>query len=150
LTLDRELTSDSNSYLTRSIKANLPSFADQFTVTVPLTRIRDIAHRNDIPSQLKSEIKNRLQNKLHRCADPGDLKTCEELIQRVRPDHSLSQDFKREFEIFYKELQEFFNAQGLDTLLERAMESGDVPRDLIGKFLEEKRNPKDGGEGLLA
>jgi phosphoglucan,water dikinase len=47
---------------------------------VPMTRIRDIAHRNDIPK----DIKHRLQNKLHRCAEPSDLKTCEELINRVR------------------------------------------------------------------
>ena len=53
-------------------------------VAVPLTRIRDIAHRNDIPQDLKSDIKNRLQNKLHRSADPGDLKTCEELMNKIR------------------------------------------------------------------
>ena len=29
-----------------------------------------------------------------------------------------NQDFKREFEIFYEELKEFFNAQGLDKLLD--------------------------------
>jgi phosphoglucan,water dikinase len=49
-------------------------------VTVPMTRIRDIAHRNDIPKDMKLAIKHRLQNKLHRCAEPSDLKTCEELI----------------------------------------------------------------------
>ena len=59
-TLDKELISDENSFIIRSIKANLPSFADQFTASVPLTRIRDIAHRNDIPSWLKNEIKHRL------------------------------------------------------------------------------------------
>jgi len=86
-----------------------------------LTRIRDIAHRNDIPSQLKQEIKHRLQNKLHRCADPNDLKTCEELIARIRPDGSLSADFKREFEVFYVELKEFFNVQSVDSCLESAL-----------------------------
>jgi phosphoglucan,water dikinase len=83
-TLDKELSTQTNSFIIRSLKKNLPSFGDQFTVSVPLTRIRDIAHRNDIPQGLKSEIKNRLQNKLHRSADPGDLRTCEELINRVR------------------------------------------------------------------
>jgi len=83
-----------------------------------MTRIRDIAHRNDIPKDLKSEIKHRLQNKLHRSADPGDLKTCEELINRTRQWHGLSDGFRHEFETFYVELKEFFNAMGLDKLLE--------------------------------
>ena len=78
-------------------------------VSVPMTRIRDIAHRNDIPQDLKSEIKHTLQNKLHRCAEPSDLKTCENLIERVRAG-DYNQDFKEQFEIFYKELKEFFNA----------------------------------------
>ena len=123
------MTSESNSFILRSIKANLPSFADQFTASVPLTRIRDIAHRNDIPSSLKSEIKHRLQNKLHRCADPNDLKTCEEILNRIRPDNSLSGDFKHQFEIFYSELREFFNAVGLEKLLETALhgkQSGEI------------------------
>jgi hypothetical protein len=29
----------------------------------------------------------------------------------------INSDFKEQFEIFYKELKEFFNAQSLDTLL---------------------------------
>ncbi len=87
---------------------------------MPLTRIRDIAHRNDIPQSLKSEIKNRLQNKLHRCAEPSDLKTCEEILfNRIHPNSDLSSDFKREFEIFYEELKEFFNALGLNSILEK-------------------------------
>ena len=86
-------------------------------VTVPMTRIRDIAHRNDIPQDLKQQITHRLQNKLHRCAEPSDLKTCEELINRVR-NGDYNQDFKKQFEIFYEELKEFFNALGLDKLLD--------------------------------
>lgn len=39
----------------------LPSFTEAFTASVPLTRIRDIAHRNDIPHDLKLEIKHTLQ-----------------------------------------------------------------------------------------
>lgn len=87
-----------------------------------MTRIRDIAHRNDIPQDLKSQIKHRLQNKLHRCAEPSDLKTCEELINRVRHG-DYNHDFKSQFEIFYEELKEFFNAQGLDKLLDSIKKS---------------------------
>lgn len=43
----------------------LPSFSGEFRQAVPFTRIRDIAHRNDIPQNLKHEIKHTLQNKLH-------------------------------------------------------------------------------------
>jgi hypothetical protein len=39
----------------------LPSFADQFNTAVPLTRIRDIAHRNDMPHELKQEIKHKVR-----------------------------------------------------------------------------------------
>lgn len=52
----------------RKMASKLPSFSEAFTASVPLTRIRDIAHRNDIPHDLKQEIKHTLQNKLHRCA----------------------------------------------------------------------------------
>lgn len=39
----------------------LPSFNAEFTASTPLTRIRDIAHRNDIPHDLKQEIKHTIQ-----------------------------------------------------------------------------------------
>lgn len=117
LILPHEDSTVTNSHIIRLFKQQLPSFADQFMVTVPMTRIRDIAHRNDIPKDLKLDIKHRLQNKLHRCAEPSDLKTCEELIQRVR-NGDYNHDFKQQFEIFYEELKEFFNAQGLDKLLD--------------------------------
>ncbi len=39
----------------------LPSFNAQFTASTPLTRIRDIAHRSDIPHELKQEIKHTIQ-----------------------------------------------------------------------------------------
>ena len=132
-----------NSFIIRSIKAYLPSFADQFMQTVPLTRIRDIAHRNDIPKDLKNEIKHSLQNKLHRCADPGDLKTCERLMDRIRPDHSLSGDFKHQMEIFYGELKEFFNAVNLDKLLETAIwgkNGNEIDKNLLNHFLSLKRD----------
>jgi hypothetical protein len=37
----------------RKIHPCLPSFKAEFTASVPLTRIRDIAHRGDIPHNLK-------------------------------------------------------------------------------------------------
>jgi len=50
----------------------LPSFTEEYTASTPLTRIRDIAHRNDIPHDLKQTIKHTIQNKLHRNAGTGD------------------------------------------------------------------------------
>ena len=140
----------------RRLQSRLPSFTEQFTQSVPLTRIRDIAHRcvcgggswagwggggvasaspwhrryrrgewapspfrypptrtwcvcvwyyasrrqtpvrprcrlpaawpacrNDIPRDLKAEIKHTLQNKLHRNAGPEDLHTTEAMLARV-------------------------------------------------------------------
>lgn len=40
----------------RKIHSCLPSFKAEFTASVPLTRIRDIAHRNDIPHDLKVKL----------------------------------------------------------------------------------------------
>ncbi|KXZ48402.1 hypothetical protein GPECTOR_28g809 [Gonium pectorale] len=37
----------------RRMHGRLPSFSGEFRVSTPLTRIRDIAHRNDIPKDLK-------------------------------------------------------------------------------------------------
>ena len=37
----------------RRMHTRLPSFSGEFRVSTPLTRIRDIAHRNDIPKELK-------------------------------------------------------------------------------------------------
>lgn len=51
--------------------------------STPLTRIRDIAHRNDIPHELKQEIKHTLQNKLHRNAGPEDLVATEVMMDRL-------------------------------------------------------------------
>lgn len=41
----------------RRVHPCLPSFKSEFTASVPLTRIRDIAHRNDIPHDLKVIIR---------------------------------------------------------------------------------------------
>lgn len=56
-----------------SCSCRLPSFTKAYTASTPLTRIRDIAHRGDIPHELKQEIKHTIQNKLHRNAGPEDL-----------------------------------------------------------------------------
>ena len=45
----------------RKVHTKLPSFTEQYTQSTPLTRIRDIAHRNDIPHELKQEIKHTIQ-----------------------------------------------------------------------------------------
>lgn len=113
---------DSNSIIIRAILRNLPSFSDHYLASVPMTRIRDIAHRNDIPQDLKQEIKHNLQNKLHRSASPDDLKTCEYLIDKITKGN-YSQDFKKEFFIFYDELKEFFNALGVEKSLNRLKET---------------------------
>eukprot|EP00887_Chlorella_sp_A99_P004965 scaffold4.g4965.t1 len=67
----------------RRLQAKLPSFSDAFTQSTPLTRIRDIAHRNDIPKELKAEIKHTIQNKLHRNAGPEDLVATEAMLARI-------------------------------------------------------------------
>ena len=90
-------------------------------VQVPLTRIRDIAHRSDIPHDLKQEIKHKLQNKLHRNASPDDLIVCEYFINKIK-DTNYSDDFKNQFNIFYDELKEFFNSSGLEKVLDKFKE----------------------------
>lgn len=104
-------------YVARRVYTFLPSYASQFTVSTPLTRIRDIAHRNDIPHELKKEIKKTLQNKLHRCAGPEDLVTCQKLLERVQHG-GYSPAFVSELRIFHAELLEFFNAGTLDERLD--------------------------------
>ena len=81
----RRVASPANAYIVRKIYPWLPSADTAFTRPEPLTRIRDIAHRNDIPRAIKQEIKHELQNKLHRCAGPEDLVTSTEILKRVKP-----------------------------------------------------------------
>ena len=47
--------------MNNGISCRLPSFTAEFTASTPLTRIRDIAHRSDIPHDLKQEIKHTIQ-----------------------------------------------------------------------------------------
>ncbi|OMP05625.1 Carbohydrate binding module family 20 [Corchorus olitorius] len=49
----RKDTSPQEVLVIRKIQPCLPSFKAEFTASVPLTRIRDIAHRGDIPHDLK-------------------------------------------------------------------------------------------------
>jgi phosphoglucan,water dikinase len=97
----------------RRMHGRLPSISGEFRQSVPLTRIRDIAHRNDIPHDIKNEIKHTLQNKLHRCAGPEDLVASERMLQKITKNPGEFNDsFVNEFKIFIRELREFFNASG--------------------------------------
>jgi len=129
-----------NEFILRKIYPWLPSSAPPFQRPEPLTRIRDIAHRNDIPSDLKREIKTRLQNKLHRCAGPEDLVTSTELLERISaPEAGYPADFVEQFKIFHEELKEFFNSQSLDERLRPLTQSLDSKTaDLIRMFLQQK------------
>ena len=134
------LSTVENQFVIRKILPWLPSSAPTFRRPEPLTRIRDIAHRNDIPPDLKREIKTTLQNKLHRCAGPEDLVTSAALLERISaPGATYSAAFVEQFNIFHLELKEFFNAQSLEQRLRGiapAM-SGEVT-ELIEQFLKQK------------
>ncbi len=137
-TILERLSSPETSWILRRIYPYLPSWGDDFRRSEPLTRIRDIAHRNDIPQDLKREIKQRLQNKLHRCAGPEDLRTSEEILGRITSG-SYSAAFVVEFQVFHAELQEFFNATSLEQRL-RALDPGldTAAASVVRAFLEAK------------
>jgi phosphoglucan,water dikinase len=140
-----ELTTNSNSFIIRKIYPWLPSYHSAFTRQEPLTRIRDIAHRNDIPKELKSEIKHTLQNKLHRSAGPEDLATSENILKRITaPGAEYSQSFVEEFKIFHDELKDFFNAYSLEERLKSIIEKGDA--EDTGPVTEFLALKKEGGE----
>ncbi|CAN1346658.1 Phosphoglucan, water dikinase, chloroplastic [Linum perenne] len=110
----------------RKIHPCLPSFKAEFTASVPLTRIRDIAHRNDIPHDLKQEIKHTIQNKLHRNAGPEDLVATEAMLARITKNPGeYNGAFVEQFKIFHQELKDFFNAGSLSEQLESIRESFD-------------------------
>jgi phosphoglucan,water dikinase len=127
-------------FLRRKIEAWLPSSAQSFRTAEPLTRIRDIAHRNDIPSELKHEIKTTLQNKLHRCAGPEDLVVSEKILQRITaPGAAYSPEFVEQFKIFHQELKEFFNARSFDEQLRALAPQADKKQTrLIQAILKRK------------
>jgi len=120
----------------RRMHTRLPSISGEFRVSTPLTRIRDIAHRNDIPKNLKDEIKHTLQNKLHRSAGPEDLVATEAMLARVTARPGEYPDaFVHEFRLFTAELREFFNASGLLELLDTTLPSLDSShKEVVGQF----------------
>lgn len=135
-----QVNSMENRFVLREIYPWLPSFDSAFRRAEPLTRIRDIAHRNDIPAELKREIKTTLQNKLHRCAGPEDLATSAALLNRITAERAAySAEFIEQFEIFHEELQEFFNARSLEQHLAavKALLPG-KPAELVDLFLRQK------------
>nr|CAD1823286.1 unnamed protein product [Ananas comosus var. bracteatus] len=131
-------TSPQDVLVIRKIHPCLPSFKSEFTASVPLTRIRDIAHRGDIPHNLKQEIKHTIQNKLHRNAGPEDLVATEAMLARItKTPGEYSEAFVGEFKIFYSELKDFFNAGSLIEHLESIKESLDEQHlQTLASFLE--------------
>ncbi|KAL6188905.1 hypothetical protein ACLB2K_040296 [Fragaria x ananassa] len=137
----RKDTSPQEVLVIRKIHPCLPSFKAEFTASVPLTRIRDIAHRNDIPHDLKQEIKHTIQNKLHRNAGPEDLIATEAMLARItKKPGQYSEAFVEQFKIFHHELKDFFNAGSLAEQLESIKESiDDKGRSALTLFLECKK-----------
>jgi phosphoglucan,water dikinase len=134
------LASPAEVFIARRIYPWLPSTARPFQRAEPLTRIRDIAHRNDIPQDLKREIKRSLQNKLHRCAGPEDLATSNAILERITaPGANDSAAFVEQFKIFHEELREFFSARSLDERLNALLPNvSEGEADSIRSFLSQK------------
>jgi phosphoglucan,water dikinase len=134
------LSSPAEVFIARKIYPWLPSAAQPFRRAEPLTRIRDIAHRNDIPQDLKREIKHTLQNKLHRCAGPEDLATATAILERITaPGANYSAAFVEQFKTFHEELREFFNARSLDERLNALLPKvSGREADLIRFFTSQK------------
>ncbi|GLU18569.1 hypothetical protein SLE2022_348620 [Rubroshorea leprosula] len=138
----RKDTSPQEVIVIRKIHPCLPSFKAEFTASVPLTRIRDIAHRGDIPHDLKQEIKHTIQNKLHRNAGPEDLVATEAMLARItKSPGEYSEAFVEQFKIFHQELKDFFNAGSLAEQLESIRDSlDDRGISALMMFLECKKN----------
>ncbi|XP_050141844.1 phosphoglucan, water dikinase, chloroplastic [Malus sylvestris] len=138
----RKDTSPQEVLVIRKIHPCLPSFKAEFTASVPLTRIRDIAHRNDIPHDLKQEIKHTIQNKLHRNAGPEDLVATEAMLARITKNPGeYNGAFVEQFKIFHHELKDFFNAGSLAEQLESLKDSiDDKGRSALALFLECKKS----------
>jgi phosphoglucan,water dikinase len=136
-----ERTGTPDALFARRLQTRIPSFTDEFMQSTPLTRIRDIAHRNDIPQDLKREIKHTIQNKLHRNAGPEDLAASESLLRRIMDNrHEYNEDFVNEYQLFMKELRDFFNAGSLeDALLDLGPSLDDDSSRLVEAFILAKR-----------
>lgn len=141
---------DAERFIARRIFPSLPSFSDEFTCAVPMTRIRDIAHRNDIPQDVKLYIKHELQNKLHRCADPGDLVKLDQLVERIDREGGYSGSFVSELKIFQVELRDFFNATGLDDSARQIAKEDSSLGPRVDKLLGLKAKNGDAFEQLQA
>ncbi|KAL2928069.1 Phosphoglucan water dikinase chloroplastic [Bienertia sinuspersici] len=137
----RKDTTPQEMLVIRKIHPSLPSFKAEFTASVPLTRIRDIAHRGDIPHDLKQEIKHTIQNKLHRNAGPEDLVSTEAMLARITQNPGeYSDEFVEQFKIFHQELKDFFNAGSLVEQLDSIKESLDEKGlSALTLFLEQKK-----------
>ncbi|GMH42043.1 hypothetical protein BSKO_09962 [Bryopsis sp. KO-2023] len=144
-------------WIARKLQTTLPSFSSEYTRSEPLTRIRDIAHRNDIPKDLKHQIKHTIQNKLHRNAGPEDLVASEILYEQILDDKdNLSSDFVHQFGLFLAELRDFFNAGTLTQLLRKigpSLVSADDSTHVIDRFLSLQKELDSNGfqtSGLAA
>ncbi len=136
-----ERTGTPDALFARRMQTRIPSFTDEFMQSTPLTRIRDIAHRNDIPQDLKREIKHTIQNKLHRNAGPEDLAASESLLRRIMDNrHEYNENFVNEYQLFMKELRDFFNAGSLeDALIDLGPSLDEDSNRLIEAFIFAKR-----------
>lgn len=146
------LATDDNRFVVRKIYPWLPSFDSEFRRSEPLTLIRDIAHRNDIPRELKDEIKTTLQNKLHRSAGPEDLVVSSALLERITaPGSSYPQAFVAEFRRFHEQLKDFFNAGSLKELLLRLIEKDEFDDvSLLHEFIAILDSPGEVRDALKA
>jgi phosphoglucan,water dikinase len=119
--------------LIRRLHPRLPAFTAEFTQSVPLTRIRDIAHgkgdEHGKCREVRQEIKHTIQNKLHRCAGPEDLVATEAMLAKLTaPGTDYPEAFVNEFKIFYRELKEFFNASSVADRIERIANEQGAPQ----------------------
>jgi len=134
--------------LIRRLHPRLPAFTAEFTQSVPLTRIRDIAHgkgdQHGKCREVRQEIKHTIQNKLHRCAGPEDLVATEAMLAKLTaPGTDYPEEFVNEFKIFYRELKEFFNASSVADRIDRIANEQGAPgtaSESSKKFLQAKAN----------
>ena len=132
--------------LIRRLHPRLPAFTAEFTQSVPLTRVRDIAHgkgdRDGKCREVRAEIKHTIQNKLHRCAGPEDLVATEKMLAKLTaPGADYPEEFVEEFRIFHRELKDFFNASTVTDRMDKLLREGDAPqpvRDAAARFADAK------------
>eukprot|EP00419_Tripos_fusus_P077516 CAMPEP_0172902376 /NCGR_PEP_ID=MMETSP1075-20121228/168270_1 /TAXON_ID=2916 /ORGANISM="Ceratium fusus, Strain PA161109" /LENGTH=71 /DNA_ID=CAMNT_0013758953 /DNA_START=55 /DNA_END=266 /DNA_ORIENTATION=+ len=70
------------------------------------------------------------------------METCHKLIERCRRENCYSAGFMNEFEIFYVELKEFFNAGGLEEKCQQMArtDKGGALSSAAEDFLAKKRS----------